>query len=226
MSQTGTTFPCLAFFHARIQEEKMVIREFQYTPEDVDCRYCTKFIHNRCRAVKCPWMNERIEAGVVSYQTAVDESFMDHAILRLRVKIVLGFYDKSFWKDEDHFRRFQIAQAVLGYSRRRNTNAYYAALFLLTSDEDLLRRALDCFSQKSIRFELAKLRDISPKNYALYKVAKSLYTDSAEVGVDEIADPELVDTESFHLVINAMLIYRYGLSALLLKSEDGEHGTV
>ena len=72
----------------------MVIREFQYTPEDVDCRYCTKFIHNRCRAVKCPWMNERIEAGVVSYQTAVDESFMDHAILRLRVKIVLGLRDE------------------------------------------------------------------------------------------------------------------------------------
>ena len=73
----------------------MVIREFQYTPEDVDCRYCVKFIHNRCRAVKCPWMNERIEAGVVSYQTAVDESFMDHAILRLRIKIVLGFYDSG-----------------------------------------------------------------------------------------------------------------------------------
>ena len=73
------------------------------------------------------------------------------------------------------FRRFQIAQAVLGYSRRRNTNAYYAALFLLTSDEDLLRRVLDCFSQKSIRFELVKLRDISSKNYALYKVAKSFY---------------------------------------------------
>lgn len=213
-------------FHARIQEEKMVIREYQYTPEDVDCRYCTRFIHNRCRAIKCPWMNERIEAGVVSYETAVDESFMDQSLLRLRIKIVLGFYDKSFWKDEAHFRRFQTAQAVLGYSKRRNTNAYYAALFLLTSDEELFRRVLDCFSTKAIHFERAKLRDMGTRNYALYKVAKSLYTDSAEVGVDEIADPELVDTESFHLVINGMLIYRYGLSALLLKSEDKDNGSI
>ena len=63
-------------------------------------------------------------------------------------------------------------------------------------------------------------------HYALYKIAKSLYTGTAEVGVDELADPELVNTESFHLVINAMLIYRYGLSALSLKSEDGRCGSV
>ena len=38
-------------------------------------------------------------------------------------------------------------------------------------------------------------------------------------GVDELADPELVSTEVFHLVINAMLIYRYGLGAVKLKRE-------
>lgn len=42
--------------------------------------------------------------------------------------------------------------------------------------------------------------------------------------MDELADPELVSTEVFHLVINAMLIYRYGLSALRLKREDGGYG--
>lgn len=202
----------------------MKIRNYKYTPEDVDCWYCTEFIHNRCRAVKCPWLNERIEAGVVSYQEAIRESFEERSPLYTRVKIILGFYDKSFWKDEAHFRRFQTAQVALGYYRRRNTNAYYSALFLLSSDEELLRRMLDCFSKKTIDFQLAKLRDISPENYALYKIAKSLYTESAEVGVDELTDPELVNTESFHLVVNAMLIYRYGLSALLLKSEGDEHG--
>ena len=204
----------------------MVIRNYRYTPEDVDCRYCTEFIHHRCKAIKCPWLNERIEAGVISYQEAVDESFIERSPLRMRIKIVIGFYDKSFWKDEAHFRRFQRAQAVLGYYRRRNTNAYYAALFLLTSNEDLFLRVIDCFSRKSINFGNAKLRNISPENYALYKIAKSLYTESAEVGVDELADPELVNTESFHLVINAMLIYRYGLSALLLKSEDKDNGSI
>ena len=46
----------------------MVIRDFKYTPEDVDCRFCTEFAHGRCKATKCPWIKERIEAGVVSYR--------------------------------------------------------------------------------------------------------------------------------------------------------------
>ena len=202
----------------------MIIRNYKYTPEDVDCRYCTEFIHNRCRASKCPWLNERIEAGVVSYQEAVRESFEEHSPLYARVRIILSFYDKSFWKDEAHFNRFQMAQAILGYYRKRNTNAYHSALFLLTSDEELFKRVLDCFSKRGIDFQLAKLRGINPDNYALYKIAKSLYTESAEVGVDVPADPDLVNVESFHLVVNAMLIYRYGLSALLLKSECDTHG--
>ena len=202
----------------------MLTQNFTYTPEDVDCRYCTKFIHNRCRAIKCPWLDERIDAGVVSYQEAVDESFTEHSPLRMRIKIVIGFYDKSFWKDEAHFDRFQRAQAIFGYYKKRNSNAYYAALFLLTASESLFLRVVDCFSRKSINFSLAKLRGISPEEYALFKIAKSLYTESAEVGIDELADPELFNTESFHLVINSMLICRYGLSALCLKSEDGGYG--
>ena len=42
----------------------MVIRNFKYTAEDVDCQSCTEFRHGRCRAQKCPWLKERIEAGV------------------------------------------------------------------------------------------------------------------------------------------------------------------
>ena len=59
------------------------------------------------------------------------------------------------------------------------------------------------------QLRLANLKGITPEHYAIYKIAKSLYSGTAEVGVDELADPELVNTESFHLVINAMLIYRY-----------------
>ncbi len=202
----------------------MKIRDFKYTPEDVDCRYCTEFRHGRCGVQRCSWMKERVEAGVVTYQQAVRETFEKRSPLQFRIQFILGFYNKFFWKNEEHYRRFERLQAILGYYKKRNTFAYYAALFLISSDEELVIRMVDCFSKKSINFSNAKLRDISPERYALYKIAKCLYTDSAEVGVDELADPELVNTESFHLVINAMLIYRYGLSALSLKCEDGDYG--
>ena len=204
----------------------MHIRDYKYTAEDVDCRYCTEFRHGRCRAIKYPWLNERIEAGVISYHDAVNESFSSRSPLLRRIRLVLTFYDKSFWKDDKHFRRFQQADAILGFYKSRNTNEYYSALFLLTADHNLFLRFLDCFNRREINFDLANLKGIPPEHYALYKIAKSLYTGTAEVGVDELADPELVNTESFHLVINAMLIYRYGLSSLSLKSEDGRCGSV
>lgn len=198
----------------------MVIRNFKYTAEDVDCQYCTEFRYGRCCAKKCVCIKERIEAGVVGYREAIKETFDKNSPLRPRIEIVLNFYNKLFWKDEAHFKRFQRMDANLGYYKRRNTSEYYAALFLITSDEELVARTLDCFNKRSINFANAKLRDISPERYALYKIAKCLYSDSAEVGVDELLDPDLVSTESFHLVINAMLIYRYGLSALYLKGGD------
>ena len=85
----------------------MIIRDFKYTPEDVDCRFCTEFAHGRCKATKCPWIKERIEAGVVSYHEAVNESFEERSPLRKRINVVLSFYDKSFWRNDEHFHRFQ-----------------------------------------------------------------------------------------------------------------------
>ena len=116
----------------------MHIRDYKYTAEDVDCRYCTEFRRGRCRAIKCPWLNERIEAGVVSYHDAVNESFSSRSPLLRRIRLVLTFYDKSFWKDDEHFRRFQQADAVLGFYKSRNTNEYYRrallAKYVLTSN--------------------------------------------------------------------------------------------
>ena len=45
----------------------MVIRNYKYSPEDVDCRYCTESEDGCCKLHSCPWLKERIEAGVVSY---------------------------------------------------------------------------------------------------------------------------------------------------------------
>ena len=160
----------------------MKIRDYKYTPEDVDCRYCTKFIRGRCRANGCPWLNERIEAGVIGYTEALDETFLEFAPLRRRVKLVSAC-SHSFWKDEQHRQRFAAAQAIFGIYRKRNTPAYYAALFLLTSDDSLFRRTADCVRKKKIDFQFADVRNMTVSQYALYKTAKSLYNESSEVSI-------------------------------------------
>ena len=138
----------------------MRIRDFKYTPEDVDCRYCTKFIRGRCRANGCPWLNERIEAGVIGYTEALNETFLEFAPLRRRVKLVSAC-SHSFWKDEQHWQRFAAAQAIFGIYRKRNTPAYYAALYILTSDDSLFRRTADCVRKKKIDFRFANVRNMT-----------------------------------------------------------------
>ena len=197
----------------------MKIRNYTFTPEDVDCRYCVKYLHGRCRAGICSWINERVEAGTMDYREAIDETFLEYIPLRRRAKLVSAATPNHFWYNESHRERFAMAQAVFGWYKSRNTPEYYAALFLLTSNRELFERTADCVTRSRIDFRYAYLRGISPDNYALFKIAKSLYLDSAEVGVDELADPELVSLEPFRLVINAMLIKRCGLSALTLESE-------
>lgn len=135
----------------------MVIRDFKYTAEDVDCQYCLHYHYGRCCSKKCVCFRERIDAGVVSYSEAIKETFDKDSPLRPRIEIVINFYNKLFWKDEAHFKRFQLMDAILGYYKRRNTSEYYASLFLLTSDEELVTRTLDCFGKRKINFANANL---------------------------------------------------------------------
>ena len=51
----------------------MYINTFQYKPEHVDCRLCTEYAGKKkgCTAQGCPWLAERIEAGVVDRKSVV-----------------------------------------------------------------------------------------------------------------------------------------------------------
>ncbi|MFR9252595.1 MAG: hypothetical protein ACLVKM_05950 [Oscillospiraceae bacterium] len=54
----------------------MYINTFKYTPKDVSCQLCTEYVKKLgCTTLRCPWLAERIEAGVVGYREAVMETF-------------------------------------------------------------------------------------------------------------------------------------------------------
>ena len=49
----------------------MYINTFKYTPKDVSCQLCTEYVKKLgCTTLRCPWLAERIEAGVVGYREA------------------------------------------------------------------------------------------------------------------------------------------------------------
>lgn len=143
----------------------MFINTFRYTPEDVDCRLCTAFTRkDGCTAPRCLYLAERIEAGVVGYEELLRESFPADSVFRWRLRMLLETFDGTLWQNEKHIRRMETQQAVNRYYKRRDTPKYYAVLYLLTSDNDVYRRAAQCFTKRTIDFAKSRraARPITP----------------------------------------------------------------
>lgn len=191
----------------------MYINTFKYTPKDVSCQLCTEYVKKLgCTTLRCPWLAERIEAGVVGYREAVMETFPRDRRLSSRLNLLIKHYPGSLWSNEQHERRMQYQCAAQGYRRRRDTNAYYAAMYLLTSNDDIYRRTANCFCKDGIEFGYAVLKNTSPHNYALFMAARDLCDKTEAVTMADLAEPEVIDPEALRLIVNATLIARYGLS--------------
>ena len=199
----------------------MYRRRFKYTPESVDCKYCTEYRgkRNRCPLVSCPWIRERIEAGDVTYKEAVRAIVPQFCVYRVRAERLIREYTDSLWLNKNHKNIMQWFNHRLGYVPRRNTNAFYAAMYLLTANDELHKRTSNCFYSQGVELSYAVLRDISPQDYALFCGASEISDGHRKVTSSEMADPEIVDDDTFRLLINAKLIERFGLSAFALKKE-------
>ena len=110
-----------------------------------------------------------------------------------------------------------------GYRRRRDTNAYYAAMYLLTSNDDIYRRTANCFCKDGIEFGYAVLKNTSPHNYALFMAARDLCDKTEAVTMADLAEPEVIDPEALCLIVNATLIARYGLAAFQIRARGAEY---
>ena len=153
------------------------------------------------------------------------ESFAHDRRLYRRFKMLIKHFPGSLWNNEQHERRMQYERAIQKYRRRRDTNAYHAAMYLLTANDDIHRRTANCFCKHGIEFGYAVLRNISPHNYALFMAARDLYSKTESVTVEDLADPEIIDPEALRLIVNATLIARYGLAAFQIKARGAEYGS-
>ena len=183
----------------------------------------TKSATLRGPRTSCPWLAERIEAGVVGYREAVLETFPHERRLFQRLNLLIKHYPGSLWINEQHERRMQYQCAVQGYRRRRDTNAYYAAMYLLTSNDDIYRRTANCFCKDGIEFGYAVLKNTSPHNYALFMAARDLCDKTEAVTMADLAEPEVIDPEALRLIVNATLIARYGLAAFQIRARGAEY---
>ena len=136
------------------------INTFQYNPADVDCNRCAKYggKEQGCTAKTCPWLAKRIEAGVAGYEEAIRETFPHDAHLDARLRTVVRHFTGSLFLDPSHEQRMEYMKAAQGHRPKRNTPAYYAAMYLLTSDT--LRKYFPrSYTPKQMQDTIIKLLD-------------------------------------------------------------------
>ena len=97
----------------------MYINTFKYQPSDVSCHLCTEYVKKQgCTASRCPWLKERIEAGVVGYREAVFETMPRDRALHPRLCMLVKSHPGTLWSNIQHEKRMDNVKTTQGYRRR------------------------------------------------------------------------------------------------------------
>lgn len=194
---------------------------YQYKPADVACEYCVNSHRRRCRVTGCPWLAERIEAGVVSYASAVRELFggvSDEAFIQRLGSLVLHFRG-SFWLDREHEFNTRLLLRSVGYEAWRNPR-FFAVLYLFGSNRALLKRAWNACLPGGFEPSYMVMRGVSEHDYTLIQAAKAITGCGSGLELEDLTDAEIVDDTAFSLIVNALLIANYGSEVLKLGGTE------
>lgn len=160
----------------------------------------------------CRCCHKPTETGLVSY--GIYDTFPTISAIKRRLARMVRTFPGTMWHDPGHARRMKSVHCLTGYNPMRNTNAYYAAVYLLSADTDLYCRTINCYTSTGIRFDRAWRRGISILGYDLLGAAKTIYYGTPDLTLEDLADYEIIDTETFQLVAAALLILKYGPEVL------------
>ena len=94
---------------------------------------------------------------------------------------------------------------------------FVAAVFLLSADKLLWKRAGNALTGRSINFDQIKLKGISTQNYALYKAARSIYMGDLGIALHELGDDELIDQATMLTIFCGVMLLRNGIGLLNWK---------
>ena len=84
----------------------MFICTFRYKPEHVACHLCTEYNRKRgCTAQGCPWLAERIEAGVVGYYRKARDEMRELLAVKANVDHIMGQDERGSAQEKEHGQR-------------------------------------------------------------------------------------------------------------------------
>ena len=93
-------------------------------------------------------------------------------------------------------------------------NKYIAAVFLLSADKFLWKRARSALTGYSVNFKSLDITGISTESYALFTAAKAVYHGSADISLNELCDANLIDDSTVMTIFAGVMLFRNGIGLL------------
>lgn len=109
------------------------------------------------------------------------------------------------------FTEFITANVKNPYLSR---NEYIAAVFLLSADRFLWKKARGALTGYSVNFKSLDIAGISTEGYALFTAAKAVYHGSADISINELGDVNLIDDSIAMTIFAGIMLFRDGIGLL------------
>lgn len=194
----------------------MFLITYKYRPEDVCCQYCTQF--RRCRLTKdaCPWLQERLQAGVVSYAELLLSLLDDPAcpVDCRRMAELLESSPNSLWSSDIHQKNYRWLESNIPLCRS-DTNKRLASAYLLSSTPGLIQFAKSCTVTRMFGRLSETITDhLSDPELTMLVAALNLLTQAESPTLSSLLSPDRVDMFSTRHIAHALLIARFGSDVL------------
>ena len=121
---------------------------------------------------------------------------------------------KIKFKSALHRKTFTEFIAANVHSPYNSRNEYIAAVFLLSADKFLWKKARGALTGYSVNFKSLDIAGISTEEYALFTAAKAIYHGSADISLQELCDADLIDDSTVMTIFAGVMLFRDGIGLL------------
>lgn len=192
------------------------------SPADlVSCQHCIFFINAHCQLQVHSETQQKITAGIATYQEILLETMSSITNPAFR-KRILKYIKESENNTMNYYSpRHKNEFGKVAEHLNKDNNKLISAVYLLSADTQLWRKVKNHVSHNSIDFGGLTVGTISESAYTLLCCAKDLYLGTKHITIADLADEDLISSKLFGIICNAMAIRRFGINTIT-ETEDNK----
>ncbi len=178
--------------------------------EKIRCKFCVNFEEGRCNLKECEYLLDIALEGEMALKDMIIPMFKecDDKKFRMRLKKVWKSFTGEWFLSSFHKDRFYHYFENVRKSKRKDKK-YFAALYLLTSQEKIWQRAINGVTRKENDFNKINIKGVNVNSYAIYWYAKNIYQGIESLDWNEISDESIIGGFTFKMIINRLIIEEY-----------------